>query len=342
MGIFNKSIPTIVPNNQNKLQVVPQQTPYVNDIFDPILNAEVRKYLLAKYGNPISATFGGYMEGIDNAIFGQDDKWGILGSGMGILSGFGRSMDKAGDFIIGGLTEGVKGITGQGMESPFYNIFVEDEDYSGGRLLAAMGNSMAGLAKSPKLNEQDFTGLWNIPSMGLELVTDPGIMGGMMSKGAKAVNLTDQVANQTANSKLASIGKLLQDYDDFTAKAAIDLTVPGLRQSAKALYNQIMQMLGTSSNAAYANRVLSKKNNPEDRMASQKRLRQNKNNAELIKMADEVSNVAKNIPEETPVNVNTVQAAVAAGTVLPTAIQEQMAPKIKHTQVDTVPGTYNE
>ena len=324
MGIFNKSIPTIVPNNQNKLQVVPQQTPYVDDIFDPILNAEVRKYLLAKYGNPISATFGGYMEGIDNAIFGQDDKWGILGSGMGILSGFGRSMDKAGDVIIGSLTEGVKGITGQGIESPFYNIFVEDEDYSGGRLLAAMGDSMAGLAKAPKLNEQDFTGLWNIPSMGLELATDPGIMGSMLSKGAKSVNLTEQLAEQSANSNLANVGKLLQDYDDFMAKVSIDMTVPGLRQSAKALLNKIHQALGTSSNVAYANKTLNKNATSEERFAAQDALRKTSNNMQYHDMYNEVSNVTSNLPEEPVLSkVDSAQVALGMGTTVPSAIKEE-------------------
>lgn len=324
MGIFNRSIPTIQPNRQNRLQVVPQQTPYVDDIFDPILNAEVRKYLLDKYGDPISATLGGYAEGVDNALLGQNDKWGILGPGMGILSGFGRSMDKAGDVIIGSLTEGVKGLTGQGIESPLHNIFVEDEDYSGGRLLAAMGNSMAGLAKAPKLTEQDFTGLWNIPSMGLELMTDPGIIGGMMSKGAKAVNLTEQLAEQSANSNLANIGKLLQDYDDFMAKVSIDMTAPGLRQGAKALMNKIQQALGTSSNVAYANKTFNKNATPEERFASQDALRKTSNNMQYHNMYNEVSNITSNLPEEPALSsVNSAQLVLGMGTTVPTAVKEE-------------------
>ena len=331
MGIFNRSIPTIQPNRQNQLQVVPQQTPYIDDIFDPILNAEVRKYLLDKYGDPIFATFGGYAEGIDNALLGQDGKWGILGSGMGILSGFGRSMDKAGDVIIGGLTEGVKGLTGQDIESPFHNIFVDDEDYSGGRLLAAMGNSMAGLAKAPKLTEQDFTGLWNIPSMGLELATDPGIMGGMMSKGAKAINLTDQVANQTANSKLASIGKLLQDYDDFTAKAAIDLTVPGLRQSATSLLNKIEAMLGISKAANYSNYNFEDDVPDEvvEEMVS-KAAKEDPNTQALLEKANKVSEMRDRIS----VDNNTVQLGMAAAST-PGAIMEELSER-NASDVDSV------
>ena len=331
MGIFNRSIPTIQPNRQNQLQVVPQQTPYIDDIFDPILNAEVRKYLLNKYGNPISATFGGYAESIDNALLGQDGKWGILGSGMGILSGFGRSMDKAGDVIIGSLTEGVKGLTGQGIESPLHNIFVDDEDYSGGRLLAAMGNSMAGLAKAPKLTEQDFTGLWNIPSMGLELMTDPGIMGGMMSKGAKAVNLTEQIAGQTASPKLSKVGKLLQDYDDFMAKASIDLTVPGLRQGATSLLNRIEEMLGISKAANYSNYDFGE-DVPDETVDDvvAKTAREDSTTQALLERANKISEMR----ERMPVDNNTVQLGMVAAST-PRAIMEELSER-NASDVDSV------
>lgn len=329
MGVFNRAIPTIQSNNLNQLSVIPEQEPYVDDIFDPILNAEVRKYLLAKYGDPISATLGGYAEGIDNALIGQDGKWGILGSGMGILSGFGRSMDKAGDIIIGGLTEGVKGITGQGVESPLYNIFVEDEDYSGGRLLAAMGNSMSKLAGAPKLTEQDFTGLWNIPSMGLELMTDPGIMGGMLSKGTKALNLTEQVAQQSASPSLAKVGQFLQDYDDFTAKAAIDLTAPGLRQSATALLNKIEHMLGISSSNDYAEHYFGDDATAETASAASESAQSDPIIQSLIQKFKNISETKARIP----VDENGMAVAASALNV-PNSIKEQFADS-NASEVDT-------
>ena len=329
MGIFNRAIPNIQTNNLNQVRVTPPEEYYVDDIFDPLFNARVKEQLRAKYGNPFLGTVGGYLEGIDNALLGQDDKWGILGSGMGILSGFGRSMDKAGDFIIGGLTESVKGLTGQGFENPLRNIFVEDEDYSGTRLLAAMGNSMAGLAKSPQLTEADFKGLWNIPAMSLELATDPGIMGNAMVKGAKSLNLAKQVSEQSANSNLANIGQLLSDYDDFMAKVSMDLTAPGLRLGAKSLLAKIQQRLGNSSAKQMANIILNGKETPEARMQAQEALRNDSEAASLLEMVDEIGKTEEAISQaeltktvNTP-DLNTAQAVVGMGTAVPTAMREE-------------------
>jgi hypothetical protein len=329
MGIFNRAIPNIQTNNLNQVRVTPYEEYYVDDIFDPLFNAKVKEQLRLKYGNPIDATIGGYLEGIDNALLGQDGKWGILGSGMGILSGFGRSMDKAGDFIIGGVTEGIKGLTGQGFENPIRNIFVEDEDYTGTRLLAAMGNSMAGLAKAPRLDESDFKGLWNIPATGLELATDPGILGGQLVKASSKINLANQVAGQTANSTLADAGQLLMDYDDFMAKVSMDLTAPGLRIGAKTLLNKIQQKLGNSSAKGWAKVVLDPNESPEARAQAQKLLREDSEVNNLINMADEVSKADEMISQAELTNsvnntdLNTVQAAVAAATTVPNAVNEQ-------------------
>lgn len=317
MGIFNRAIPNIQTNNLNQVRVTPLEEYYVDDIFDPLFNAKVKEQLRAKYGNPFLGTVGGYLEGIDNALIGQDDKWGILGSGMGILSGFGRSMDKAGDFIIGGLTEGVKGLTGQGFENPLRNIFVEDEDYSGTRLLAAMGNSMAGIAKAPVLDESDFKGLWNIPATGLELATDPGILGGAISKGAKTINLTKQVAEQTANSNLADIGQILSEYDDFMAKVSMDITAPGLRYGAKSLLNKIQQKLGNSSAKAWANISLDPNETPEARAQAATNIAEDSQTQALMQMADEITEVDKTLSQ------NTVQAGIGVATTVPTAVQEE-------------------
>lgn len=327
MGIFNRAIPNIQTNNLNQVRVVPQEDYYVDDIFDPLFNAKVKAQLREKYGNPLLGTIGGYMEGIDNALMGQDERWGILGPGMGILSGFGRSMDKAGDFIIGGLTEGVKFATGQGFENPLRNIFVEDEDYSGTRLLAAMGNSMAGLAQAPKLNESDFKGIWNIPAMGAELMTDPGILGAGMMKAGKTISLKNQVAGQNVNSKLSDVGKLLNDYDNFMAKVSIDLTAPGLRSGAKSLLNKIHQALGHSSARGWANTVFNSKESPEARMQAQEHLQNDPNTRSLLEMADEVAAADDAIAQaeaaaRTP-NLNDAQTAGGINTAIPTAVQEE-------------------
>ena len=326
MGIFNRAIPNIQTNNLNQVRVTRPEEYYVDDIFDPLFNAKVKEQLRAKYGNPFLGTIGGYMEGIDNALIGQDGRWGILGSGMGILSGFGRSMDKAGDFIIGGLTEGVKGITGQGFENPLENVFVEDQDYTGTRLLAAMGNSMAGLAKAPQLTEADFTGLWNIPAMGLELGTDPGILGGAISKGASSLNLANSVASSGANGKLAKAGQLLSEYDDFMAKVSMDLTAPGLRLGAKSLLDKIRQKLGSSDYRPLVNVILNDKETPEARIQAQEMLRNDPEVKTSLEMADEVSKAEAMIEQANltnNVNLNDAQVALGMGTTVPAAVQEE-------------------
>ena len=149
MGIFNKSIPKYTGNLYNEIIVEPtvEETPaFVDDVYDPLFNKAVRRRLMSTYNNPIGATLGGHYELINSALMGNKNQGGTMLPGIGVLSSFGRSMDKSGDVILGTLTEGVKGITGQGIESPLYNIFTEDEDYSGQRILAAATNSMAKLA----------------------------------------------------------------------------------------------------------------------------------------------------------------------------------------------------
>lgn len=330
MGIFNRAIPNIQTNNLNQVRVTPPEEYYVDDIFDPLFNAKVKEQLRVKYGNPFLGTIGGYMEGIDNALLGQDDKWGILGSGMGILSGFGRSMDKAGDFIIGGLTESVKGLTGQGFENPLRNIFVEDEDYTGTRLLAAMGNSMAKLAKAPQLTESDFRGLWNIPAMGLELATDPGIVGNAVVKSARPLNLAKQVSEQSANSNLADIGQLLSEYDDFMAKVSMDMTAPGLRLGAKSLLDKIHQKLGSSSAKGWANISLDPNETPEARAQAATNLAEDSQTQSLMQMADTVTEIDKVLSQ------NAVQAGIGISTTVPAAVQEELEDLFEYRDIDMI------
>lgn len=249
MGVFEKAIPRYTYDPVQKLTVQPVQDYYVDDIFDPIFNRNVRNALTQKYGNPLLGTVMGYYEGVENALFGQNDKWGILGPGMGILSGFGRSMDKAGDVILGTLTEGVKGITGQGVENPLENIFVEDQDYTGRRALAAMANSMRGLAGGTTVSEEDFGGAWGLPSLAIELTTDPSILGGNLTKIANKPNILPQLAS--AKNSMGKVGKFLQEYDDIMAKAAIDITAPGLRQAIGALRSKWHTVVGNNFATKY-------------------------------------------------------------------------------------------
>jgi hypothetical protein len=249
MGIFEKSIPRYTYDPIQKLRAQPVPEYYVDDIFDPLFNRSVKEALAQKYGNPLLGTVMGYYEGVENALIGQNDKWGILGPGMGILSGFGRSMDKAGDVILGSLTEGVKGITSQGVENPLENIFVEDQDYTGRRALAAMANSMSRFAGGTTVSEEDFGSAWGLPSLGIELATDPSILGSNLTKIAKAPSVAEQLGS--ADNFLGDVGKYLQQYDDVMAKASIDLTAPGLRPALKALRNRLPWITKTNSATNY-------------------------------------------------------------------------------------------
>jgi hypothetical protein len=212
MGIFEKSIPKYIHNHDNEVVIAPEQDvstlppePYIDDIFDPLFNRSARAYLRQKYGNSPLATFEGYAELLDNTWNGNE---GIFGKGMGILSTFGRSMEKADDLILGGLTEGVKGLTGQGFENPIENIFVEDQDYSGRRLLAAMANSMSSLAGGTTVDESDFGAAYALPALGIELMTDVGIAGGALANSfAPAVHTARQTGKMTSKEILQNLGK---------------------------------------------------------------------------------------------------------------------------------------
>lgn len=268
MALLSK-IPKYTINERS--EVVPVNDYYIDDIFDPILTTNAKTYLNNKYGNPILGTFGGYAELIDNALINNNDTWGILGPGMGLLSTFGRSMDKADDFLLGSLTEGVNKIgsliggTNQ-VSNPLSNIFLKDEDYTGTRLLAAMGNSMAKLANTDvQLQPEDFNGAWNIPGTTIELATDPGITGGLtaskfLDSSARKLSSKDLLSSLTkptnVKSTVGTVGQLLSNYDDFMAKVAGNIVVPGLQVSVKKILPQIRELLGVADSAAYKNFTL--------------------------------------------------------------------------------------
>ena len=250
MGIFEKSIPKYVVNPiDQRVEVAPQDV-YVDDIFDPIFNANVRNAMRQKYGGGLYGVLGGYEEMLKNAWGGSG---GILGKGMGVLSTFGRSMEKADDIVLGALTEGIEGITGQGFDNPFKKIFTDDEDYTGKRLLAATANTFRGLAGT-SVTEEDFGTAWNIPALGIELATDVGILGSGLSRklAPKARNFTSKelfqnLGKSDLKTTVGEIGQLMSNYDDLMTKVAIDATAPGLRPAFKSVKNKLMQHFATHS-----------------------------------------------------------------------------------------------
>ena len=257
MGIFEKSIPKYVVNPiDQRVEVAPQDV-YVDDIFDPILNANVRNAMRQKYGDGIVGIAGGYKELLKNVWTGRE---GTLGKGMGLLSTFGRSMDKAGDVILGTLTEGVEGLSGQGFDNPLENIFVNDEDYTGKRFLASTANVMSPLVGGTRVTEDDLGTAWNIPALGVDLATDPGILGGGLARkfAPAAKNFTSKelfqnLGKSDVKTTVGEIGQLMSNYDDLMARVSIDIAAPGLRRAFRRYRNNIAQRVKAYSERDYAN-----------------------------------------------------------------------------------------
>lgn len=215
--------------------------PYVDDIFDPLFNAEVTNYYRNLYG-PVGGIGAGYAAMLENALTG---KKGILGPGMGILSTFGRSMDKADDFILGSLTEGVNilgrglGGTNEAPQNPFRRIFVDDYNYEGTKLMAAAGNAMARLAGTQTpLTEQDFQSFGDkAAGTILDLATDPGIMG-------------SQLARLNPNTPVGQAGQILNSYDDAIANVAGNMAFPGAKAIVGKGLTRIRDFLGGASSTS--------------------------------------------------------------------------------------------
>ena len=272
MGIVNKLIPTYTKDKYGRVTITETAEPvYIDDAFDPFFNKKARAYLNQKYGNPLLGTVGGVAELIDNSLIGQKDRFGILGPGMGILSSFGRTMDKSGDILLGSLTEGVNALShinplgaDSAVNNPIEQILVEDQDYTGNRLLAAMANNMSRLARDAKLEASDLSGMWNAPSTVIELATDPGILGGSLAKkfspavrGLNSSQILNQLGKSGVKSSVGEIGQLLSNYDDLMARVAIDMSAPGLRPMLKQTIDLINHnILGTSSADPYTDVVL--------------------------------------------------------------------------------------
>lgn len=198
---------------------------YIDDFFDPLLNADAVDYLTDKYGNRLMGTLGGYYEGIKNAWTG---KKGILGPGMGVLSYFGRTMDKVADPILGILS-------GDSPAETFQNIFIEDQDYTGKQALANALNTVG----NTDLQPEELTGLgWNLAGLATELATDPGIIGGTVARLTK---------NAPELATLNKVGQGLSDIDDFFSKIAINGVAPGSTFAFKKALRFLEQFTGSSS-----------------------------------------------------------------------------------------------
>lgn len=197
---------------------------YIDDFFDPLLNTDAINYLTDKYGNRLMGTLGGYYEGVKNAWTG---KKGILGPGMGVLSYFGRTMDKVADPMLGILS-------GDSPSETFQNIFMEDQDYTGKQALA----NVIGTVGNVDMQPEDLTGFgWNMAGLGVELATDPGILGSTVARLTKG---TPELAT------LNRIGQGLSDIDDFFSKIAINGVAPGSTFAFKKGLNFLRQFTGSS------------------------------------------------------------------------------------------------
>lgn len=242
MAIINR----IVPPFNGTMQT---QRPYVDDIFDPLFNKQVTDYYSGMYGNRLVGTLAGYADMWDNALTGRE---GILGPGMGVLSTFGRSMDKADDFILGGLTEGVNwlgqrfGGNNPDPVNPIKNIMVNDYDYQGARLMAAAGNAMSKLVGTQTpLTEANFDTLGDrIAGTSIDLLTDPGILGG-------------RLATLKPGTPVGDVGHALDTYDNFMAKhVAGNMALPGGRYLAEKGIHQIRDLLGARASKDYMDLII--------------------------------------------------------------------------------------
>jgi hypothetical protein len=217
-----------LPYSVLNTEISTPQEPYIDDVFDflPIVGSRnVRSYLYDKYKLPVVAEIGGFVEGLNNAWTGQQ---GRFGPGMGLLSYFGRTMDKVAD---PGLA------FASGVYNPFEifeNIYKKDMDYTGKDALSNVLNMVPGVNITPA----DMTGLgWNAASLGTELILDPGIFGTLLSKSA----------GKAGNIGLKNIGDALNNYDNFMAGIAANAAIPGITFAGKKLIKSLKQLVGSAS-----------------------------------------------------------------------------------------------
>lgn len=299
MSLFNQLIPNYTLNDKRQIRVAPQMPEpiYIDDAFDPLFNKRAQAYLNAKYGRFLRIP-GGYAEMIENMLGNSTKQWGPLGPGMGILGTFGRTIDKAEDFLLGGITEAshfAGNLNPLGSYTPVKNplreVFVEDNDYNGQKLMASMANNMSKLAGGTSLTENDFTGAWNVPALGIEIATDPGILGGALSRHlAPSVKLYDtagdfieaplQKAAQSnkisskeildmlsketnIKSAVGEAGQLMSNFDDVLAKMSWDMTAPGLRPGIRKLIDRIDTILPADRYNPYVNEILKQQEEAE-------------------------------------------------------------------------------
>lgn len=277
-----------------------------DDFFDPLFNINARESIKDTYGiNNIFTPVYGYADLLDNTFAPKEGQWGPLGPAMGILGTFGRTLDKAEDFVLGGMTEGVNAVNQINplsstpdvqVQNPFTNIFVNDEDYTGNKLLAAMANNMGRLAGNTAVTESDFNDTtWKPTSLAIEIGTDPGVFGGFLNKTA-------------VNSTAKNVGQLLSNYDDIVTKGAWDVSAPGLRTLVKNHLGNIRQFLGVNTAKRYKDMDLKDLNAARNAMPPEQHVESvvdemlydaNERWQSALKSAENLSNTFEDIPSVT-------------------------------------------
>jgi len=279
MSMFDNLFPVYKRNPITNQVDIEREEPKVDDFFDPFFSRGIKANIQQKYGIPnIAIPLYGYSEFLENTLSPKDSN-NILGPAMGILGGFGRTIDKAEDFLLGGITEGVNAFNqfnplsnpAETEHNPIREIFVEDKDYTGDRLLASMANSMNKLAGGTQMMPEDFqNGVWKVPSLAIELGTDPGIAGNLISKtfnprllDKTSRGIIDDLTKQTTvKSAVGDIGRLMSNFDDVLARASWDVTAPGLRPLLKSNINKIRQLLASNSASPLKDVTLKDFDNP--------------------------------------------------------------------------------
>jgi hypothetical protein len=230
-----KSLNEIIPRLQEtNTGVTATPAVYIDDMFDPIFNRYAREYLSQKYGpNPLINTPLGYLEGITNA-WGNKQGQGILGPTMGVLGYFGRSLDKADDFLLGSLIEGTDPT---GYDNPLEQIFIEDRPYEGKELIKNLINQTR---QDPNrmITDEELKGfLPTVGGLAIDLATDPGILGtGLAKIGAKST--------KPVLKNLGKVGEVLSDYDDMAAMLAWNAVAPGSTFAAKKFLQKAGDLIG--------------------------------------------------------------------------------------------------
>lgn len=255
MGIFNR----LIPQQQYNPVDMSTKPVYIDDMFDPFFNQEARAYLRQKYDG-MSPTLTGVAELVENTIRPNEGEYGILGPGMGFLSTFGRTMDKADDIPLGLITEGANALAGDEAHLPLGQILLHDKNYTGNQAFASVYN-IPQRATGVHFTPEDFTGIWNVPATTLELITDPGWGGSRLArefapqlKGVDSSRVLEQMGTMNASTRVGAVGQLLSNYDDFMVAKVRGVMVPDWLKDS--VVSGLKSALVSPSTESYVNTAL--------------------------------------------------------------------------------------